>query len=858
VTPDDKEMARRLILVCNSHIDPVWLWPWEEGVAAALATFRAAADLCEEFEGFAFCHNEAILYRWIEEYEPALFERIRGLVRHGRWHIIGGWYLQPDCNLPSGESLVRHSLVGKRFFLEKFGVEPGVAVNFDSFGHGRGLVQILKKAGYSGYLFCRPDMEHLALPADDFVWVGYDGSEILAHRAADHYNSERGQARAKVERWLAKNVDRRCGLLLWGVGNHGGGPSREDLRALTALISDTSDRSITHGRPEDYFAEVGPGTDRLPRHAGDLNPWAVGCYTSMALIKQAHRRLENAFYATEKTATMAALQGLIKYPRRELRDALEDLLFCEFHDILPGSSVSEVETQALQRLDHGIDTAARVRARAFFALLSGQPAAAEGEYPVLVHNPHPFAVGHTVVCELQPPEPNLDRRSLLLPELFDESGQSVPLQVEKESSNVQVDQRKRLVFRARLAPATMTRFACRFRRVQRLGAFAARPVSGRVAFVNGKRSTKGGRRGTVDKRRRTEVEIDGMTGLIARFAVDGIDYLSVGACRAMVMKDYADPWGMKVRSFRDAVGEFRLMSRRRAAVFAGVSRAELSPVRLIEEGPVRTIIEALFEHEDSTLCLRYTLPTHGSEVEIDARIYWMEKDRLVKLSLPTPFAGGLVRGQAAYGVERHQRERDECVAQKWLAVTSPDGRHALTVINDSTYGFDFTDGELGLSLLRSPAYAGHPVDDLTPIVRQDRFEARVDQGERRFRFWLNAGPSAQQLATVDREATAKNEAPMALCVFPRGEGRRALPGLVLSDDAVQLGAMKRAEDGERVILRLFEPTGERRATTVSIPPLDVRFDVVLGPFEIKTLAVDPKTKEVYETDLLERRVPAHP
>jgi alpha-mannosidase len=362
----------------------------------------------------------------------------------------------------------------------------------------------------------------------------------------------------------------------------------------------------------------------------------------------------------------------------------------------------------------------------------------------------------------------------------------------------------------------------------------------------------------VNAERRTEVEIDGMTGLIARYAVDGIDYLRAGACRAMVMKDYADPWGMKVRSFRDAVGEFQLMSRRRAAVFAGVSRAELSPVRLIEEGSVRAIIEALFEHGDSTLCLRYTLPAHGSEVGIDARIYWMEKDRLVKLFLPTPFVGGLVRGQAAYGVERHQRERDECVAQKWLAVSSPDGRHALTVINDSTYGFDFADGELRLSLLRSPAYAGHPVDDLTPIVRQDRFEPRVDQGERRFRFWLNAGPAAPRLAAVDREATVKNEAPMALCVFPRGEGRRVLPGLVLSDDAVQLGAMRRAEDGDRLIVRLFEPTGERRTTTVTIPPLDVQFDVALGAFEIKTMAVDLRTKEVYETDLLERRVLDHP
>jgi alpha-mannosidase len=130
-------------LVCNAHLDPVWLWEWEEGAAAAISTFRTAADLCEEFEGFIFNHNEALLYRWVEEYEPALFKRIQGLVKAGKWHIMGGWYLQPDCNMPSGEAFVRQALLGPCYFQEKFGARPTTAINFDPFGHSRGLVQIL-------------------------------------------------------------------------------------------------------------------------------------------------------------------------------------------------------------------------------------------------------------------------------------------------------------------------------------------------------------------------------------------------------------------------------------------------------------------------------------------------------------------------------------------------------------------------------------------------------------------------------------------------------------------------------------------------------------------------------------------
>ena len=126
-------------LVCNAHLDPVWLWEWEEGAAEAISTFRVAADFCEKYKGFIFNHNEVTLYRWVEEYEPGLFKRIQKLVRQGKWEIMGGWYLQPDCNMPSGESFVRQILLGREYFNDKFGKTPTTAINFDPFGHARRL-----------------------------------------------------------------------------------------------------------------------------------------------------------------------------------------------------------------------------------------------------------------------------------------------------------------------------------------------------------------------------------------------------------------------------------------------------------------------------------------------------------------------------------------------------------------------------------------------------------------------------------------------------------------------------------------------------------------------------------------------
>jgi len=219
--------------------------------------------------GHVHLPNEAILYRWVEEYEPALFRRIKGLVKRGQWHVMGGWHLQPDCNMPSGESFVRQALSGLTYFREKLGVRPRTAINLDPFGHTRGLAQILVKCGYDSYIFCRPGQDDCALPADRFRWVGYDGSEIMAHRVW-HYNSPLGGAREKVQRWLNTYPDEPVGIILWGVGN----------RDLTALLAEVQDREIIHSTPEAYWDEVRTQELELPRVSRDLNPWAVGCYTS--------------------------------------------------------------------------------------------------------------------------------------------------------------------------------------------------------------------------------------------------------------------------------------------------------------------------------------------------------------------------------------------------------------------------------------------------------------------------------------------------------------------------------------------------------------------------------------------------
>ncbi|NIA15886.1 MAG: alpha-mannosidase [Nitrospiraceae bacterium] len=827
---------KRLHLVCNAHLDPCWLWESQEGAAEALSTFRTAAEFCEQNDGFVFNHNEVILYKWVEEYEPALFERIQKLVAQGKWHIMGGWYLQPDCNMPSGESFVRQILLGRQYFMEKFGVEPTTAINFDPFGHTRGLVQILAKTGYDSYVHCRPNQEDCPLPDSDYVWVGYDGSEVAGHRTLTWYGSnKRGVIKGALEYYIAKHAEREVGLVTWGVGNHGGGPSRADLRDIAHIMERNGDFPIIHSTPEAYFSECRERGMERPRHEGDLNAWAVGCYTSQIRIKQKHRLLENEIYAVEKMASNAALQGRMAYPCDDLNAALCDLLVAEFHDILPGSSVPACEDAGLRLLGHGLEITSRLKARAFFALTAGQPKGTEEAIPVLIHNPHPYPVEGIFECEFNLPTASADGVFMQVHARCD--GGEIPCQVEQEVSNLSNDWRKRCAFHARLKPSQMNRIDCRLEALEAKPAPALQPENGTITF----------------KTDQLEVVINCCTGLMDKYAVGGTDYLRPSAFRPVVMKDNEDPWATRVMRFRDRAGEFALMTPEAGTRLSGLDLPmQLPSVRVIEDGPVRAVVEALLSYGDSFVVLTYRFPKRGTEVEVHARVYWNEKNALLKLAVPTALEDARYWGQVAYGCDVLPGEQREVVAHKWTAAVSETDNKAVTIINDGVYGSDFVNHEIGLTLLRSPAYSALPLDEISPLAPQDRMTPRIDQGERQYTFWLNAGDCGHRMGKIDREALAHNERPMALSFYPSGAGEAPLPGVSFSDETVQLTAFKHAEKGETYILRLFEPTGSARTTTVSIPALGIEQEISLSAFEIRSFAVTPSSKVLVECDLLER------
>lgn len=809
---------KKLYLICNAHIDPVWLWDWEEGVGAALSTFRMAAKFCKEYDGFIFNHNEALLYQWVEEYEPELFREIQELVRIGKWHIMGGWFLQPDCNMPSGEALVRQIEEGLEYFGEKFGVRPKTAINFDPFGHSRGIVQILVKAGYDSYVFCRPSDQACPLPAEDFRWIGFDGSHVLAHRSQEGYNTLMGEVEKKIKGWVKNAGKAERGVLLWGVGNHGGGPSYVDLNQIGELQTKSQEWELIHSIPEAYFEEMKAGADALPEVKKGLNMWAVGCYTSQIRIKQRHRLLESELFMTEKMLSQAALGTDLRYPHDKLQEAQNVLLLSEFHDILPGTSVASVEEGGLRLMDYGLEILEREKRKAFFALSKGQPSAGEGEYPILIYNPHPYPVEGIFECEFQLQNQNWGT-SFGLPLMY-ENGKKLASQVEKEACNMNLDWRKKVVFQACLEPSSMNRFDCKIEWLSNKPKLPSMDDTKLYHFQN----------------KDMEIVINRKTGLVDSLTIGKEQWLKTGAFGLEIMESDGDPWGMRLDSYQERVGAFTLLNQEENRRFFGCGE-RMESVRIIEDGEVRTVVEAVLGYGQSTACIRYYLPKKGTEIGLNLTVNWNEKGKMLKLVIPTELEDGTPLGETVYGVNEYEKERKESTGQRWTGLFSMNENKALTCINDGTYGVDFDGGDMRISLIHSAAYSAHPIED-RPLLCQDRCIPFMDQGERKFNFRIQAGEVLARREMIHREAVTFHEKPMAVSFFPSGFGQKAKQAVIIENQAVILVSCRKCKEEDTYLLRLYESGGCGCRTKIRFPSLKLESDIPFGPYEIKTMELD--------------------
>ncbi len=376
-----------LYMIPNAHLDPVWLWPCRDGQSEAHNTIQSAIDRLQENPDMTFSCSSSSVYEWIEEANSALFEDVKRQVKEGHFEIVGGWVVQSDTIISSGESLIRQAMLGKQYFQSRFDREVQVAYSVDAFGHNAGLPKILTHSGFKYYVMHRPGPGEKDLP-NVFRWQGNDGSEILTLRTVPHgYNTNNNLNKADffnlVERAIASG--NRHQTFFMGVGDHGGGPTRQQLEWVRELQKKYNIRFSTL---LDYFRIV-EKEDDLPVITGELTHHAPGCYSAHSGVKHWVSGCGRELYKAE--ALMALNSDT---PQKEdmlfMHRAWWNYLFSHFHDIYPGSSVETAYEEVRDELGGAVDAARKIKIRELHRLAKQTDTSDLKEGGIFVCNPLPW------------------------------------------------------------------------------------------------------------------------------------------------------------------------------------------------------------------------------------------------------------------------------------------------------------------------------------------------------------------------------------------------------------------------------------------------------------------------------------
>jgi len=800
---------KKVHLICNAHLDPVWQWDWDEGASAALATFYSAVRLADKYD-YIFCHNEVILYEYIERFAPDLFDEIAKLVKEGKWHIMGGWYDQPDCLVPSGESFIRQISLGKEFFNEKFNTYPKTGINFDAFGHTRGLAQILKKCGFESYLFCRPE-KHFTwlkqLPHGPFMWEGYDGSKIKALRQEDEniYCSLPGEAISNIVRKtkVYENDKEDDIIVLWGVGNHGGINSAKDLDDIICLTDEKKGEwEIIHSTPDNYFNSVQPTQD-----FSDEIISFIKSYSSVSKIKQAHDRLENAIYRAERFLSMLGIAGIYKYNKEVFKNAERILCEIEFHDILSGTSIKRGTDTSIEKALSAIQQVNSEFFNGYFKFSEMLPKAKDGDDSFVVLNPHPYEVTTVVETELFEPRPS--QYSL---NMYDSNGKPVDFQIILEESIINFSRRKRLIYKYTYPAMSVTQFGIHSDVVEK-----------EAPRYAGDTSTDD----IVLKDNFKQVKISRATGLIESYIQEGVEYAQNGLFSPIVFDDNEDPWGWYLHKLGSNHRAMKLDTSGKD-LFEG-----LKGVTIIEDGPVLTQIEALFSLDDSHVIVDYKFYHNLPYMDVNAHIIWNSKGKGLKFKLPLRGKKSFFT-QAAYGTQYNKNNGDEKPGNRFVGVEN--GEKAFVVYNRSgVHSYSMEGRNLNLTLFNGSAYCAHPTDDGVPIIKDaTRYTQFIEVGTHDFEFRIGAN----KVCECERISQEFNQPLYSLLLFPHGKGNAPKELVRVSNENIIISAFKRRNNGTYLVrLHNNYKTGANTTLTINGISKEIRFK----KYEFKTFIYNGKT-----------------
>jgi alpha-mannosidase len=726
----------KILLTGHAHIDLAWLWPYRETRRKLRRTFHTALGLMVRSESFRFNQSTAHYYWQLEQDDPALLARIKTKAESGQWEVLGAMWVEPDTNMPSGESLARQLLYGQRYFEAQFGARSNICWLPDCFGFSPALPQLLRQANVDSFFTIKVNWsEGNKFPHDLFWWEGLDGSKVLAHTFDNPLGGNNGRVApdAYLPTWtnFRGKRDHDETLLAVGYGDGGGGVTPEMIERQRQLEDFPVLPSARWGTVKDFFARAhARAAERaLPCWSGEIYlELHRATLTTQSGVKRRHREAERALVTAE---TVASLSHLLGAPApKNLQPIWRVVLKNEFHDILPGSSIREVYQDAEAELDSAIRDAKAEQNQAMERLrLLAQPGPIKDALVIV----NPSADARTI-------DLNLDDGGLSSEETI------APLTV-------------RIIDRRRLQPAPGLKASARTLENTHLA-----------------------------------VEI-GDDGALARLV-----YKRTG--REAMLGRGNQLWAYtqdKPRSWDawDIDEDYEK---------SGEEIRAVTGLQLVEQGPHAAAIrvERTFRH--STINQTYRLTANAKRLDIETDIDWHERRILLRTLTPAAVRARYASFECAYGLIQRATHRNtsweqamfEAVAHRFVDLSEPG--FGLALLNNAKYGHSVCDNIIGMSLVRGAIYP----------------DLLADEGEQSFTYSLYPHGGDLGANGVRAEAEALNQ-PLLFRQLS-GVAAAEFQPLGFQGAPAALSALKAAEDGDGLILRIYEPQGSRGPLSVSTPP----------------------------------------
>jgi alpha-mannosidase len=870
-------------LTGNSHIDAAWLWPWTETVDVVKRTFGTALQLMNEYPNYTYTQSAAAYNEWIAEKYPEMNAEIQNRISEGRWEIVGGMWVEPDLNLPDGESLVRQLLVGKRWYMKAYGVDVRVGWNPDSFGYTWQLPQIFKKSGIDYFVTQKMAWNDTnQLPFKFFWWQSPDGSKVLTYFPHDYANGDLNPVRLARDFTIAqKQATGLPGIMdLYGVGDHGGGPTRAILDegvhwAGTGHVTP----KIQFGTAQAYFSDLetkiaqeSPVWDYSSIAKGYKAPAAVagrvsiptwkselyfeyhrGVMTTQANHKRNMREAEEEMLNTEKWASLAWLDGK-SYPATELNEDWKKVLFNQFHDTAAGSGIGQIYKDAQKDYDVVRLSTDEIGRASLEKVVEGIDTQGEGT-PVVIFNPLGWTRAGKVRIKAQVPYKDDFHFRLVSPK---GAGQvSYPSRVAWDpqtgvaemDADVEVQPLGYAVYHLVLEADNTGRSG---------ESRALIPQSFESESIIRIRNNK--LQFTVDKRTGciTSLQMHWAQSQERKWATVEEGVAPARPAEAVVETVAHDGCANELQTFKDTPKQYDAWNIDPGTLDQPVPLVHADRVELVGGDTRSPGVRVTRTWQRSKFVQTISLRTGADQLDVDNEIDWHETHVLLKAAFPLAVRSDHATYEIPYGtIERPttrnnswEKAQFEVPAMRWadLSGAGEGARvHGLSVINESKYGYDAADNVLRLTLLRSPVWP----------------DPEADRGHHHFHYALYPHVGTWKQALTVRHGWEYNY-PLTAVTTTAHPG--SLPAVYsfasAAPENIVLTAMKKAEDGNALILRAYEWEGKSTTAKFHVPPgaasatvtdlmetagtpgvgaLEVVGDVVkapIHPYEILTIRVD--------------------